>query len=359
MDNTPSPVLQLSGTPKERGKIYGRKCKPLIEKCLTFYRTLFEKESNLNWQNALDYAAKFKPFIIDYDPEIMMEIEGIAAGADKSVDDIVALNTRTELMFLQKTTRPASCTSFAAMPETNVEGKMYLAQNWDWYRQAVDFCVTLVIDQGKRPMILQTVEAGLIAKMGFNSAGIGVCTNALVTDQWKIGVPYHVILRGILNATTMAEAIGAVTKPVRASAGNYMIGHQEGFAIDLEATPMNVNIIKENKGILTHANHFQASLTSEKDLIPSLWPDSIVRELRLEGLLKASSKTLNLDLIKKILRDHFDLPGSICTHPEALLPIESQSQTNASVILDLKNQVMHLAKGLPCEHEYHQMTLSR
>ena len=357
LKRTDFPIFYLQGSPGERGRDYGLKCKHLIENSVAFYRRLFEDESGLSWQAAMDYAAQFKPYIADYDPEIMEEIEGIASGAEKVLDEILALNTRTELMFLHKTHRPASCSSLTAMPETNPKGKIYLAQNWDWYRLSRDFCVVLCIDQEDRPKILQTVEAGLIAKMGLNAAGIGLCTNALVTDQWRIGVPYHVLLRGILNARTLADAIGAVTKPKRASAGNYMIAHQDGLALNLEASPLQAHITRPEHGIMVHANHCKAPLSGEKDLIPSLWPDSIVRDLRLEQLLKRSAGCIDLETIMMILRDHFDAPTSICTHPEAELPPNEQSQSNASMILDLQNLSMHLAKGLPCEHEFAEIQL--
>ncbi len=358
LKKTDFPVIYLQGSPRKRGRDYGLRCKHLIEKCVAFYRSLFEDESGLSWQAAMDYAAQFKPYIAGYDPEILEELEGIAHGSEKALDEILALNTRTELMFLHKTRRPASCSSLALMPETNPDGKIYLAQNWDWYRLSRDFCVVLVIDQGERPRILQTVEAGLIAKMGLNAAGIGLCTNALVTDNWKIGVPYHVLLRGILNARTLADAVGAVTRPKRASAGNYMIGHQGGLALNLEATPVQAHITRPKQGFMNHSNHCKNHLSSEKDLIPSLWPDSIVRDLRMEQLLKRSAGSIDLETIMMILRDHFDAPTSICTHPEADLAPKEQSQSNASMILDLQKLSMHIAKGLPCEHEFTELPLT-
>ena len=46
------------------------------------------------------------------------------------------------------------------------------------------------------------VEAGLLAKTGMNSSGLGLVTNALVTDDdtGDARLPYHVALRAILDA---------------------------------------------------------------------------------------------------------------------------------------------------------------
>jgi hypothetical protein len=99
-------------------------------------------------------------------------------------------------------------------------------------------------------------------------------------------IPFHAILRGILNADSMAVAIGAVTKPRRASAGNYLIG-KAGEAFDIEAGPTTFNFICPGEGLMTHANHFQKANPAIRDAIPSLWPDSLVRDFRASKLLKA------------------------------------------------------------------------
>ena len=53
------------------------------------------------------------------------------------------------------------------------------------------------------------VEAGLLAKTGMNAAGLGLVTNALVTDAdvGEPGLPYHVLLRAVLDCGTVTEAL--------------------------------------------------------------------------------------------------------------------------------------------------------
>jgi isopenicillin-N N-acyltransferase-like protein len=320
---------------------------------IEFYRWIFEIKSKLSWHRSLAKAAEFVPCLDAYDSDIMAAITGIACGSQRAVEEIVALNVRTELLFLlaAKAARTNDgCTALAAVPPAAEH--TLLAQNWDWYPQVRDCCVILEEKRQGRPRVVQVVEAGIIAKTGFNSAGIGLCTNALVTANWRIGVPYHAILWRILKAESMAEAIGAVTAPRRASAGNYLIAHAAGEAVDVEATPDSLNFIFPQQGIIVHANHCKVSTPNIPDLTPALWPDTIMRDYRAGKILSQCRDRINVATFQEVLRDHFDKPNSICTHPNAAHPAQEHSQTNASLIMDLTAQTFLIAKGPPCEHEY-------
>jgi isopenicillin-N N-acyltransferase-like protein len=351
--NIPFPIVKTHGTPYDRGQQYGSQCRELIDRVIDFYRWIFEIRSKLSWDQSLEKAAEFVPILNDYDSDIMEEIEGIASGAHRPVEEITALNVRTELLFLlaaRNSSAEASCTSVAAVPPAAEH--CLLAQNWDWYPQVRDCCVILNEKPHGRPAIWQVVEAGIIAKTGFNSAGIGLCTNALVTADWRIGVPYHAILWRILKAATMAEAIGAVTVPRRASAANYLIGHADGEAVNLEAAPDAMNVIFPDRGIISHANHCKVSNPDITDLTPAIWPDTIMREHRAGKILHQGNDHINVSSIQQVLKDHFDKPNSICTHTNEDSPPHEQGQTNVSLIMDLTSKKFLVSKGPPCEHGY-------
>lgn len=351
--NMPFPIVKTQGTPNDRGQQYGSRCREMIARVVAFYRWIFAIKSKLDWDQSLEKAAEFVPVLNDYDSDIMEEIEGIARGADRPVAEIVALNVRTELLFLLATgagQAKASCTSLAAVPPAAEH--TLLAQNWDWYPQVRDCCVILEEKPQDRPEILHVVEAGIIAKTGYNSAGIGLCTNALVTANWRVGVPYHAILWRILKSVTMADAIGAVTGPQRASAANYLIAHAAGEAVNLEAAPQDLNVIFPQKGIISHANHCKISNTDIIDLTSAIWPDTIMRDYRAGKILHQYNGHIDASSIQQVLKDHFDKPNSICTHKDVNLPPHEHSQTNVSLIMDLTEKSLLIAKGPPCEHKY-------
>jgi isopenicillin-N N-acyltransferase-like protein len=329
----------------------------MIDRVVDFYRWIFGIKSKLSWEQSLAKAAEFVPYLKEYDNDILEEIEGIARGAHRPLEDIVALNVRTELLFLLAAKTGGAkdgCTAVAAVPPAAEH--TLLAQNWDWYSQVQDCCVILEEKPKGRPEILQVVEAGIIAKAGWNSAGIGLCTNTLVTTGWRVGVPYHAILWRILKSASMAEAIGAVSEPQRAAAANYLIGHEGGEAVNLEVAPKSANVIFPDKGIIYHANHCKAAHADITDLAPSIWPDSIMRDSRAGKILQQHNGRIDTASIQQLLKDHSDKSNSICTHTEANSPPHQQYQTNLSLIMNLTAKKFLLAKGPPCEHNYVALT---
>ena len=55
-----------------------------------------------------------------------------------------------------------------------------LAQNWDWHPDLRASTVVWIVEHDDRWFATLT-EAGILAKIGLNSAGLGVCLNILRT----------------------------------------------------------------------------------------------------------------------------------------------------------------------------------
>jgi len=357
MNQVPFPVISVEGSAYERGCQYGSQCKKLIEEALGIYRRIFKAEANLDWEPALELARKFIPSVEQYYPSSMEEMRGIAEGAEQSFDNILALNVRTELMLLGGTGGIEECTTLATTPEVTLSGHMLMAQNWDMKPAASEVTVVLKEKQKDGPNVVQIVEAGIIGKMGFNSAGVCVLANIMVSDGWHLGVPMQIILRKVINQDNLVDAIEAVLAAKRGSSGNYLIGYagSEGSeAVDIEAAPDHYNVIWPDSGIIAHANHFSVTNPNIKDLLPPLDPGSLNRERRATKLLTKECGHIDTGIMKKILRDHFDKKGSgsICCHKDPHLDESLQWMTNASFVIDLNKKTMDIAKGPPCENEY-------
>ena len=165
---------------------------------------------------------------------------------------------------------------------------MILGQNWDWLVHAAQTLVVLEARPDDGPAFVTVVEAGLLAKTGMNAAGLGLVTNALVTDAdtGEPGLPYHVLLRAVLDCGTVTEALQVLQASLRSSSANYLIAHASGSALDIEAAPGDFTRLYPlfpEDGVLLHTNHFLAPRIDPVDL--SLWamPDSAVRLQRLRG----------------------------------------------------------------------------
>src|SRR5688572_28676884 len=99
MKATPAfPLIEVAGAPFVRGRQYGRLARDRVRVCVQNYRRIFEQKG-VSWPLARELAKQFLPRIESYSPEMTQEMRGIAAGAELSVEEIVAINARTELMY--------------------------------------------------------------------------------------------------------------------------------------------------------------------------------------------------------------------------------------------------------------------
>jgi isopenicillin-N N-acyltransferase-like protein len=321
------------------------------------YTRVFEHYAGLSWDEVRERARAFVDPIDGYDPSALPELEGIAEGAGLHLEDLLALNVRTEVMF-GLGLRPKECTAVVALPDATADGHTLVAQNWDWKPQTRETCVLLASAPDDGPAFVTMVEAGLLAKTGMNEAGIGLATNTLVSDRdrGEPGVPYHLILRRILQATSFAEAANAVFRPERASSANYLIAHRDGEALDLEAAPgraAETCLLWPERGVLAHANHFQSTRFMFRDAgLADDGADSLVRQHRAERAIRERRGELSVDAVQETLRDHFDRPSSVCSHPKPGTDPVADYATIASVVMDLTEGAMWVTAGAPCEAHY-------
>lgn len=349
--------ITASGSPFDIGEKHGRTAKEKIAVSIETYKNMFKEYNNLDWEIALEKAKQFIPVIEKFDRDLLEEIRGVAAGAERKLEEIVALNARSELSLTQKMLE--GCTTLAAVPPATAGGETYIAQNWDWKSSQKETLIILKIQQQQKPDVLMVTEAGIIGKMGFNSKGIGVGTNALISNKHQPGVPLHLVLRAMLNAETMGEAVGTAVNSNIASAVNFMIVHKDGEALDLEVLPGDFDYFYPENGLLTHTNHFTTGKMRDfEDFGRKIFPDSLVRLNRVNNLLRSKRGKIERATIESIMRDHFNYPESICRHVnERVKPEKRLDETVFSMIMCLSKGELYLSCGPPCRHKYFKETL--
>jgi isopenicillin-N N-acyltransferase-like protein len=213
-----------------------------------------------------------------------------------------------------------------------------------------------VPEQG--PRILTFVEAGMLARSGMNSAGLGLCGNFLQSDQdfRQSGVPIPLLRRAMLQSETLPQAVGAVLRSPRAFSSNHLLAHRDGEAIDLESSPAEVFTLFADEGLLVHSNHFKAAQGRVKDTGLARYPDSLFRDRRVLGHLNRQDGPLTAADLKLALQDHFGLPDSVCRHRAARAD-GVEIETVASIVMDLTQRVLWIAPGPVCQNEYRAFTL--
>lgn len=350
------PVASLQGSAYDIGYQHGSTFRPLIRDNVRLYFDVFAHYAHLDREEVLTRARMFIPIIERFDKEILEEIHGIAEGSENTLDEIVALNSRTEIMFKEPSAIVGGCTAMAVSPEVTESGHTLIGQNWDWIEKLQANSVILRVVQREKPAILMFTEAGFVGKIGLNSAGLGLCVNLLLTERVGVGMPFHVMIRGILNSTSLGEAIGKIINHEHGASANYLIAHAGGEALDVEASPDGAEYLYNREGTIAHANHFESKI-AVCDMGRRILPDSILRSCRAGKLLANRGGPVTLELLQTILQDHFNYPNSICRHPDGRLPELERLQTNASILMDLNDRVMMVGVGNPCQGSYTPVSL--
>jgi isopenicillin-N N-acyltransferase-like protein len=353
----PFPMILVEGDARERGRAHGAGLGAQVTAGVEQYLRRFEHFAGLSRGAAHAAAERFIEPIRAYDPEILEEMEGIAEGAQLEFADVLAMNCRSELMF--GTRAPAECSSFALQPSITATGHTYVGQNWDWGTEIIDTIALVAIRQEPlKPDILLLDEAGVVGRMGINSSGIGLCTNTLLAEQSApTGVPYNVLLRGVLNTRRLDDATGALIRPARAISSNHLIGDARGQTLDIEVAPEEFDYIPPRGGIITHGNHFAGTRIRAVDSGVTRWPDSVYRECRLREAFERVGGSIRVEDMMAALRDEFGAPYAISRTADADLHPLERIETVASIITDCVDRVCWISRGAPTASEYRRISL--
>lgn len=354
--------------PLNRGIAYGRAAQERIRRIIAVYEQTFGAMTGLTWPQLIDRAMVMLGPAREFAPDLVTEIEGIAQGAELSFEDIFLLNSRSEIMFgISEIADSDECTTLAVLPETTAKGELLVAQNWDWICEVEDCQVMLKIKgHGGKPHIVTCTEAGQVAKMGLNSAGLALVVNNLVADTHRLGLPWIFITRLILEAPTLNLGLGRILSSPRAHSINYLLargemigGQAQAEAVSVETAPEELHQLWAEKGYVCHTNHFVEPCRTFKDLkeiTPS--PNTYIRGRRAERLLAQDCGNHSVETIKALLADHYDLPAAVCTHKHPGLHEDVPAQTNLGVIMEPLAGRLHYNPGNPCEGEWTTLELN-
>ncbi|MEM2949529.1 MAG: C45 family peptidase [Nitrososphaeria archaeon] len=341
--------ISVEGKPFHVGKVYGEIAKDLISKNIETYKRIFLHKYGLGWEKLVEKACKGAEEVSSFNADAIEFMRGIADGAGVSLNDVLVLNYRYEIIFSEK----SSCTSIGFSNDEDT----FIAQNWDLYAGIEANVVNLRYRINGGPTVFTQVEAGALTHRGLNSEGIGLCINALRSknDGGKLGVPAITVLGwSILNCRRFSRIFELVKDAKRNSSINFLLAKKD-FIVDLELTPDDFEYIEEDdNGIIVHTNHFISDRFRRLNAgLKGLSGDTFVREIRARQLIRKLNYLLNVENVKEIFRDHFDYPSSICRHLDGTGDDSiSKIKTLGSTIFETCKNICHYTVGNPCENEY-------
>lgn len=332
------PVVVLEGAPRARGLAHGRTLGDEIHAYLRRVRALYA-ETKDGWERFLQVTERYREFIGQSQPAALEEMEGIAQGAEVSLNTIVALSVDHEAWKL------GGCTTIVALQSATASGHTLVGKTYDEPYQRLKSDALFVVFPDRGPRLVTLASIGTLSRDGFNEHGTVLLGSGLwgPRDGEVTGLPFSVLRRAILAQANLAGVRGVLKTLPRNQACNYTIvcgGGRE--ACCFETTIDLFYEVGPATGLLVHTNHFLSpeGLAAERR-DPASAVESRARLRQARQLLEARVGSLTLADIRRTLTDHTGYPGSICSHLE-------RTGTLAAYWMDLDEAVLHVTNGPPC-----------
>lgn len=350
---TPFPFISISGSPEARGRSYGQQAAERVRKSAALYgQTLVDLGYDAMARSLL--ITSFAREIENFAPHYLEEMRGIAAGAGVTLEDIVMVNARSEVIAKARAEKKKAaelepgdgCTGALILPTRSANGRLIHGQNWDWRAECTQTAIVLRVRNENGPDMLTFVEAGGLARSGLNSAGVSITANYLESDRdfLQLGVPLSLIRRKVLEQEHFALAVKAVATTPKSCSNNIMIGMAAGFGVDYECTTDEAfPIYPGSDDLIVHANHWvsDVALTKLRDTGRASTPESVYRDWRVRRLLNEKNQLTREDL-KRALFDDFGSPYAVCRPPRPGSH-DNLSATVAMVIMEPASGLMEVA----------------
>jgi isopenicillin-N N-acyltransferase-like protein len=322
------PLIDLSGSPCERGRTHGKAAADRLRRGARMYAESL-LQSGVDWTELERRAEAMVPAIDKFDPAYVEEMRGIAEGAGEPFAAVVLMNARTEMVVAARQRQaakhfPDGCTAALALPEASADGVLLHGQNWDWRAECAETSVVLRIRRDDGPDILTFTEAGGLARSGLNSAGIGLTANALECDrdyQRGPGVPLPFIRRKVLESAHLAQAVQTIVATPKPGSNHMAVSHATadggGEAFGFECAPDETFWLAPERGLYVHANHWiaDAARAKVKDTGLAETPCSLYRDKRVREQLAPKLGKLALDDLRQAFFDGWGSPWSVCRPP--------------------------------------------
>jgi isopenicillin-N N-acyltransferase-like protein len=197
----------------------------------------------------------------------------------------------------------------------------------------------------------------MLAKIGCNDRGFGICLNVLhsLDDGAEPGVPVHVLLRALLDCHSVAHALIRIRGLRFAASSNVLCADVGGQQASIEVSPAGSDVLVGD-GVLCHTNHFLAPHAAEvRAMAPP--PSSQPRLNRLQGLTNGAGRRFSVADVQRILSDESEGHLSISRHPDPALPQLARFETVTSVVMELASATLHIAPDIPTRTTFRKVAL--
>ncbi|AXB78893.1 C45 family peptidase [Novosphingobium sp. P6W] len=253
-------VIDLSGSPSERGRAFGNLRRAQIRSWLDDW---LESLALAGISDPRAYAGQFirntefMPTVEAYASDVLDELRAMAEGADVPFELLFAAQLMDEEWVYREATHGSlsgdKCSSFAIRAAS---GSMWIGQNMDLdtFTDGHQLMVRASADGGKPATLVFTV-GGLIALLGVNARRVAICVNYLSQLPTSArGLPVAFVIRKSLQSNTLDEAARFIKSVPHAVGQHYLIADTSDIR-SLEASAAGVHEFSAGSDRVLHTNH--------------------------------------------------------------------------------------------------------
>ena len=336
-------IIKVSGNPTERSKSYAEQLRTRIQQTYDFYNDVVFKHSELSdveiYKRVNILISKTRAVF----PNLLSELECISESSNIPIQQIFLINARTEIL----NANVGECTSIA-IPKNNL-----LAQTWDWIEEMENLMVILIVEKEDGSSFVTLTEPGMLAKIGINNYGISVGLNFLKSKHSLDGVPVHLLLRAILDCTSLKKVREIVAQSNMGKSSYIPVATSIGEAVGFEFSNDAMQELTPMDDVLLHTNHCLAPNMTSVPLPTS--------NQRYETTLANLRTDTNFDFatVDRILSDTSSSEAPV---QSPYRPSESLGNlsvgTCATIIMELEKLRFSYRKGPNPFGPYHTICLS-
>jgi len=356
------PTLDLSGSPAQLGAAHGEAQRPRIRAHLDHFLgwvlrssavPLTEETLWARWapQVAVNRAAA---------PALVEEMHGIARGAAVPFERIFLLNSLLDLnsfRYSELADNFPGCSTFAVVAEEG-SGRTLVGQTYDMPELHQEYLLLLRLRPADGPRQLVFTFAGIVGAAGLNEAGLAVNINYLSPTDVGLGRLHSIVVRQILAATSLADALTPPAVPPRAGGAHFLVADRDGTVVSVETTARRQRVFHPEGNALGHTNHYLSEWLKEVEHIrPGSIGSSLARHAALCRFLNDRGERLTIESLRELTRNHTSYPRSICAHGSPGEELGARGRTVAAMIQVPAEGTLHITRGCACENDYHPVTL--
>lgn len=336
------PLISIAGKARERGLAHGRELQDRVRATYEFYARHVFRTGPLGEAEIHHRAEQVRTIIHDFSADLAIELDAIAEGAGLEAWQIYALNARTEIL----NARVPECTALY------FQKSGLLGQTWDWIRELEDLVVLIRYDYPGGRRLLTLTEPGMLAKIGLNDRGLGLCLNFLVSEQELDGVPVHVLARAILETGEVGEARSVIERSGFGKSTHFLVADDKGGCCSVEFANGARYELQPRNACLVHTNHCIAGCAESLPV-----PSSTERLTRARECIAGIDEP-GVEAMRSILLDRGDPATPINTpyHTEELLG-GLEVGTCAAIMMELGRRALQIKKGPGAEGPFRQYAL--